>query len=520
MRALVISILAISTAALVAAGPGAGRGPAAPLCVGSQHGCYQTIESALDAAQDGDRIIVGHGTYTGGIVIDKSIQLEGAGAEATVISGGGPVLTIGAAGAASEPTVSISGVTITGGLNTATVALGGGVYVPASSGGLGATVTIADSVVTGNRAAPATTVPSALPCAAACPYALGSGGGIDNAGTMTLRNVLVANNQAGSDAASDADGGGVMNERRAILVLSESVVSGNLARVTPPNGRFGEGGGVFTRKGGTLTIDDSSISGNSVEFSTSFPTDVPGGVLAQAGGIKIGGDLSTLVTIRNSSISRNSVLASSSGGDLIAFGGGIDDDGALTLRNSTISDNRLIGTAVGSVFLDAGGIEVERPTTIRNARLTGNSVTAVAPTGTALAQAGAILTASDQPVTISDSIVSGNLASSTTSTGAATVQGAGILNAGLLELRGVRVSDNVGSATGPSGSSQGGGIWNSDLPDGPPVQLTLRDTSVTRNILSASAGLAIEGGGIFTTFPVTLTDSRVTRNMPDDCVGC
>lgn len=521
MRALVISILAISTAALVAAGLGASRGPAAPLCVGSQHGCYQTIESALDAAQDGDRIIVGHGTYTGGIVIDKSIQLEGAGAEATVISGGGPVLTIGVAGAASEPTVSISGVTITGGLNTSTVALGGGVYVPASSGGLGATVTIADSIVTGNRAAPTVAAPIGPPCPGGpCAFALGSGGGIDNAGTMTLRNVLVTNNQAGSDVASDADGGGVMNERQAILVLSRSVVSGNVARVTPPNGRFGEGGGVFTRRGSTLTIDDSSISGNSVEFSTSFPTDIPGGVLAQAGGIKIGGDESTLATIRNSSISRNSVLASSSGGDLIAFGGGIDDDGALTLRDSTISDNRLIGTAVGSVFLDAGGIEVEGPTTIRNTRFTGNSVTAVAPTGTALAQAGAILTATDQPVTITDSIVSGNLASSTTSTGAATVQGAGILNAGLLKLRGVRVSDNAGSATGPSGSARGGGIWNSDLPDGPPVQLTLRDTSVTRNTLSASTGLAIQGGGIFTTFPVTLTDSRVAGNTPDDCVGC
>jgi hypothetical protein len=513
---------ALVVAAIAAAGAGAstGRALAGSVCVGTRPACLATIQAALDAARDGDTIKIGPGTFAGGIAIDKNVHLKGSGASATVISGGGPVLTIGVMGAPSEPTVWISGVTITGGVNTANLALGGGVYVPASSGGLGATVTITDTVVTGNRAAPATSIPSRLPCGAACPFARGSGGGIDNAGTMTLKNVQVTNNAAGSAVASDADGGGVMNERQATLVLVKSVVSGNVARVTPPNGRFGEGGGVFTRAGSTLTIDRSSVNGNSVEFSTSFPADVPDGVAAQAGGIKIGGDESTLVAIRNSTIMGNSVLASSSGGDLTAFGGGVDDDGALTLSDSTISDNLLSATGVGSVFLDSGGIEVEGPATISNTRLTGNSVTATAPTGTALAQAGAILTATDQAVTISDSLVGGNIAKSTTSTGEAFVQGAGILNAGTLELRSVQVSNNDGSALGPSGSAQGGGIWNSAFPDGPLVQLTLQDSNVTRNSLTASGGLATQGAGLYTTFPVTLTNSRISRNSPDDCFGC
>ena len=158
------------------------HGGAASLCVGRQPGCYGSIQAAVDAAPDGATITIGPGTFAGGITIAKSLTLRGAAAAATVISGGGPVLTIGTAGAPTEPTVSLSGVTITGGLNTAHTTwarlLGGGVSVPPSASGLGATVTITDSVVSGNRAAPASTVPGCGPF----PFAGASGGGIDNFG--------------------------------------------------------------------------------------------------------------------------------------------------------------------------------------------------------------------------------------------------------------------------------------------------------------------------------------------------
>ncbi len=85
------------------------------LCVGKKPGCYATIQAAVDAAHDGDTIKVGPGTYAGGISIGKSVRLAGAGAAATIIKGGGPVITIGSGG--SNPTVSIRGVTVTGGAN-------------------------------------------------------------------------------------------------------------------------------------------------------------------------------------------------------------------------------------------------------------------------------------------------------------------------------------------------------------------------------------------------------------------
>jgi hypothetical protein len=514
MKTLLYSA-AVVLALAVVAGAGAGRTSAGSLCVGSKPGCYTTIQTALDAAPDGATIRILAGAFTGGITIQKNVQLKGAGASATFISGGGPVVTVGVASAATEPTVSISGVTITGGINTATLALGGGVYVPASSDGLGATVTIADSAITGNRAAPAAVAPGCD----SHPFAGASGGGIDNAGTMTLTNVSVTANQATSDLASDAEGGGITNERGAILTVRHSIVSGNLARVATPNGRFAEGGGIFTRKGSTLALEGSQVDANSVDYATAVPSDDRCSGFAQAGGIKIGGDETTAVAIHDSSVSRNTVTATSATVNVIAFAGGIDNDGTLTLNESTLNGNRVTATGTDA-SVDAGAIEIEGPATIADTRLTGNVVTAAASTGTALAQAGAIFTAADQLVTLRNSIVSGNLANSTSSTQAASVEGAGILNAGLLEVRGTRVSENLGSATGSSGTAQGGGVWNSQLPDGPAVQLTLRDSSVTRNTLKATPGVAIEGGGLYTTFPVTLTDSPITKNVPDDCFGC
>ncbi|HZQ64076.1 MAG TPA: hypothetical protein VFA66_02460 [Gaiellaceae bacterium] len=515
-----VYLVALVIVVVAAAADAAGGTVTTTLCVGAKTGCYATIQEAVDAAQDGDTIVVRPGTYDGGITIDRSLRLKGAGAGATVVDGGGPVLTIGVAGADAEPTVSISGLTITGGLNTAPVldgyVHGGGVWVPPSSGGLGATVTIADSVVTGNRAAPASVI-------SGCgdhPFAGASGGGIDNDGTMTLDDVQVTDNAAGSEVTSDADGGGVMNERFASLTIRDSVVRGNVARVTAPNGRFAAGGGVFTRLGSTLAIEDSVVDANTVDYTTAVGSDDPCSGIGQAGGIKIGGDDSTKVTIRDSAITRNSVVASGSGVDVIAFAGGIDDDGTLTLSDSTVSENRVTATGASDVVVDGGAIEVEGPAAIARTLITQNRVSAAAQAGTASAHSGGLDAVADQGVVITDSVVSRNVARSTAYAGDATVEGSGILNGGTLELRRVSVRDNSGRASGPSGFAHGGGIWNGVVPDGPPVQLTLRDSSVTHNTLTASDGLDTHGGGLYTTEPVTLRNTPIKHNVPDDCFGC
>ena len=104
--------------------------------------------------------------------------------------------------------------------------------------------------------------------------------------------------------------------------------------------------------------------------------------------------------------------------------------------------------------------------------------------------------------------------------GTATVMGAGFSNGAVLEVRGTTFSDNVGTASGPTGTAQGGGISNLLFPGAPPGQLTLRDSAIVDNTLSGDPGITIQGGGLFTTVPVTLKDSTISGNVPDQCVGC
>ena len=165
-----VATLAITGASLPASSAGAGGS----LCVDpNMTNCFTTIQAALTAAHDGDTIDVAAGTYAGPITIDKNIQLAGAGAAATIIRGGGPVVTIGDLTGRATPTVSVGGVTITGGLTTGSsrggtaIASGGGVFIPGPDTGnaTAATVSIDDSVISGNRANILTVVPSdAFPC--------------------------------------------------------------------------------------------------------------------------------------------------------------------------------------------------------------------------------------------------------------------------------------------------------------------------------------------------------------------
>ncbi len=101
------------------------------------HGCaYTQIQPAVDAVSAGDTVAVGPGSYAGGIVIAKALRVSGAGAGATVISGGGPVITV------SAGPVLLRGVTVTGG------------SAPGDGGGIlnTGTLTVAGVTISGNAA--------------------------------------------------------------------------------------------------------------------------------------------------------------------------------------------------------------------------------------------------------------------------------------------------------------------------------------------------------------------------------
>ncbi len=91
-----------------------------------------------------------------------------------------------------------------------------------------------------------------------------------------------------------------------------------------------------------------------------------------------------------------------------------------------------------------------------------------------------------------------------------------------LTLRNTRVSGNTVDASGASGSAQGGGIFDAPVPNGPPGgPLVLVNSSVTGNVLTGSAGITLQGGGLYVgNVPVTLKNSVIAENVPDQCFGC
>lgn len=533
-RRTTVATTAVAAALLTAPGlPGAAA--AAParstLCVGSGVDCFPTLDAALRASRDGDVIRLAPGTFHGGATITTSVTLIGAGSTRTTISGGGPVLTIGVAEAAAQPTVSIRGVTITGGVTDSgpfpdfahVIALGGGVEIPFSTGGtLGATVTITDSVITGNQVTPSATAPIGPPCPGGpCPFALAQGGGIDNWGTLTLERTTVSKNSVGGPHVSDAVGAGIHSTNGA-LVIKDSTIDGNRADALIPDGRFAEGGGIMITAG-SFTLTGSRVSRNSATLTSRLPVTFAGRLIdmnAHAGGIHVSDGIP--MRVHRTEITDNTVTADDPLGEPIAFDGGmLGGDGPMTMSDTLVARNHVIARFATSTDVGPGGaaLDVDGGGTVTRTRVMDNTFAITSAHGDGVvngAFAVVSFTNDPKPVLITDSVISGNTATATTSTGSATVLGAGVFNNNLLELRHVTVSDNLARAIGPNSVALGGGIFNGDTFSGPPT-LALTDSLITRN--TAVAGSA-QGGGLFTIAPVTLTRVKIASNRPDQCTGC
>jgi hypothetical protein len=479
----------------------------ADLCVGNQPGCFMTIQAAIAAAADGDAIHVAPGTYSGPITIDKSVRLVGSGAAATIIRGGGPVVTVRITADASTENVAIDGVTITGGVthvnqvdpaHSGAAAAGGGVSVlPRPGGGTGATVSITDSVISDNSAAPVRIDPD--PCGPGGPHCFSNaaGGGVSNAGALTLRDTSVTGNLAGDPDGGpamtvSAFGGGIENAVVGTLTLEDCVLSDNHARASATFAEEAHGGGIDNR--GTLDVSNSLVTGNGVELSSSLPGSIADGTdaIAEAGGIKI--TPSGVATIANSTIAGNTANAANTGGDVTADSGGIDTAGTLTLNNSHVDGNQARssvppGSGLGALAI-GGGLEVD-----------------------------------DSPTTINNSSVDGNSLGADSQSGVAAVLGAGIAHVigNTLALHRSDVSANTATARGAFGFADGGGIFNSLGP----VQLTLVASTLTNDSLTAGPGITPLGGGLFTAdvfslqpILATVIHTQITGNQPDQCFGC
>jgi hypothetical protein len=541
-RLLAVALLATAATAIAAA-----QASAATLTVCPSGCAFTQIAPAIAAAHSGDTISVAAGTYDGGFTIDKNLKLVGAGAASTIIKGGGPVITIGEAFAASEPTVSISGVKVTGGVTHSSPesvackgkegvwAAGGGIEVPPmtdfSGGGCndlggGATVTITNSVITGNKVAPNDTVPFD-PCGG-CPVAWAFGGGIDSSGSLTLAHTTVSGNLVGSvaDAATTArfaDGGGIFTGR-GDLTISNSQITGNQVAISP-HGVIADAGGIAFSvdtngtpvPGGNFTMSNSSVTGNHATVVSDFIFG-----LVPSGGVHLKGGTQS-VTVTNSKISANAATVTTTNvgftdADTGGFRADVCPPAPCVFANDTISDNSVNVTA-SSGFAEGRSGAGEIGGTLTNDRISRNSVNVSNATEDATAIGGASVFDSG---TITNSLITGNHIHAAAPLGTIDVRGGALNVFGPTTLRNSTISGTTVDANGASGSARGGGIFDGVNPDGPPGgPLALQNSKLTDNLLTGSAGISLHGGGLYLEDnPLTLINSLITNNLPDDCFGC
>jgi len=243
------------------------------------------IQRAVNLAAAGDIVNIAPGTYPGPVNITQDVTLAGTGATAVTISGGGPVITV-----PSGVTATVDGLTVSGG-------------------------------------------------------SAANGGGVDNAGTLTISNATITNNSAAGA------GGGIENEAGGTLIISDSTIANNTAGDV--------GGGIDCQ--GRLTIVNSTVADNSA---------------AAGGGISDEGPLTAV----NTTIAYNSTSGGSDSGGGLDFGGA----GTATLYNTIVALNT-----------DAGGDDDVGGTGIGSA--SANNLVGVDATGTVAGSVSPILVGSADP---------------------------------------------------------------------------------------------------------------------------
>ena len=197
-------------------------------------------------------------------------------------------------------------------------------------------------------------------------------------------------------------------------------------------------------------------------------------------------------------------LAVSRGGDARTFGGGgIRNEGTLTLTNTTVS---------GSTSTLGGGIWNGGVMTMTNAAVSGSSADEgggihIVQTGTA--------TITNTAISGSDARLGGGIFNDGTLTATCMIvsensaeMGAGIVNERRLSLTSTRISGNVAR-------EDGGGIWSEPGPagSGRSGTVTLLNSAVSGNIAGRNGG-GIDSGGT-----LTLTDSSVSGNTAGSSGG-
>jgi hypothetical protein len=270
-----------------------------------------------------------------------------------------------------------------------------------------------------------------------------NGGGIDNAGTLTITGSTIEDNSA--TAYEYDNGGGVYNT--GTLAVSDSTIVGNSAAWV--------GGGILD-EGGTLTVTDCTIDNN---LGSTLAQGAGGGIAIESG----------TATVTGCAVSDNSGY----------YGGGIGLQGnallagyaSLTVLDSTIANNS--GTYGGGVSVEDGSFTISDSTIVGNSAAwngggisNGGVATVIDCTidDDSAGYGGGGGVANGGTLSIIDSTIAGN-------TVAAGSSGGGVYNAGALTAVNTTIAYNQGGY-----ATTGGGMY-----DDPGSTTTLYNTIVAAN---------------------------------------
>jgi len=312
------------------------------------------------AGQDGGGIFANANAQITDSVIENN---EAGNSGGGIFNAGGSVLTI-------------TNSKITG--NEASVA-GGGIF-----NGSGSDLTISASKITENEASVA-------------------GGGIFNDGTLTLKNVTVADNGQNS---IPNDGGGLANKAGATATIENSTFRGNVAN---------NGGGIDNQ--GTLTVTNSTLGENEANLE--------GGGLRNLGGT---------ATLKNVTIVGNKVTLAGGQG-----GGGIFNDPAstVTISNSIVAGNEdLVNGATKNEVVNQGTFTISGKNLVgQNGNLGGfpaDPSNIVVPGGVIGVQVGPLQ--NNGGLTETFALLPGSLAINASGAGATTSDQRGVAAVGIRDI--------------------------------------------------------------------------------------
>ncbi|MCX6583203.1 MAG: Ig-like domain-containing protein [Candidatus Aminicenantes bacterium] len=258
-------------------------------------------------------------------------------------------------------TVTITDLTIRKGIAPAT----GGSFPGISGGGIlnSAKLTLTRCVIKENTAADGTGYHyDAEPG--------GHGGGIFNEGTLVIDHCTITDNRAGKGAVSSSEsdggpgghGGGIYNA--STLNIYDSTISRNRAGNGGPaipvagnQGYGGDGGGIFNDYNVNLTMTGCTVNDN-ISSTGLFPSGRGGGICNrgnitmtqctvsgnQSGTGHYGSYGGGLFTSGNSQLIGVTLVDNTAGGSICTMevrGGGICNEGSITLKNTIVADNRV-----------------------------------------------------------------------------------------------------------------------------------------------------------------------------------